>query len=267
MKHRARAVRHASVRCACVAAITALAGCATAGAQEAASLTRVSYVEEGALTVCTDLPFAPFAFVRDGEPTGFDVEVVQEVADDLGVDLDLRDTSFDDIVTADPLNDGECDVAVSAVTITGARARILDFSSPYFDAHQTLVTPRGSRVTRLEDLAGRRIGVQTGSSGEAYLYDYAPARADVVAFETSSGVQSLLRSGNLDAAVLDNSVAAGFVSANRAFKLTEDFDTVEQYGMAVRKDGNIALLRAINDTLAAMREDGRYEQIHAAYFD
>ncbi|NYE35597.1 polar amino acid transport system substrate-binding protein [Nocardioides cavernae] len=250
-----------------VALLASLSACGgEAAGQEADALSETSLVFGGALTVCTDAPYPPFVYEQKGKLVGFDVDLGQAVADELGVDLDVIDVAFDDITSGTSLNTDECDVAISAMTITGERARVLDFSSPYFDAKQALITPRGSGLDQIAELAGQRVGVQKDTTGETYLSDYAPESTEVVAYDDAAGLQQALNSGELDAAMLDNTVSGQFVADNPKLKLSREFDTGEQYGMAVRKDGNIPLLRTINSTLAELRESGRYDEIYSTYF-
>ena len=247
-------------------ALLALSACSSASGQSADSLTEVDLVYNGALTVCTDMPYAPFEFKQNGQPTGFDIELVQQVADSLEVDLDVIDVSFDDITSGTSLNTDVCDVAISAMTITGERARVIDFSSPYFDAKQALVTPKGSGLDELEELAGQRVGVQAETTGETFLSDFAPASTNVVTYEDAALLEAAIVSGEVDAAIYDNTVSGQVTSTNTELKVAREFDTGEQYGMAVKKDGNIPLLRTINSTLADLREDGTYDKIYATYF-
>lgn len=146
---RSPVLRTASAVLSSVALMATLGGCGGAASGESAdSLTEVSLVFKGALTVCTDMPYAPFEYEEKGKPTGFDIDLVRKVADSLEADLDVIDVSFDDITSGDSLNNDVCDVAISAMTITGERARVLDFSSPYFDAKQALITPAARASTR-----------------------------------------------------------------------------------------------------------------------
>ena len=250
-----------------VALLGALSACGGAANGESAdALSEVSLAFNGALTVCSDMPYAPFEYEENGKPTGFDIDLVQKVADSLDADLDVVDVSFDDITSGDSLNNDVCDVAISAMTITGERARVLDFSSPYFDAKQALITPRGSGLDTVEELAGQRVGVQKDTTGETYLSDFAPDSTVVRTFADAATLQDALNAGQLDAAMLDNTVSGQFVADNPRLKLAREFDTGEQYGMAVKKDGNIPLLREINRTLAELDEDGTYDEIYATYF-
>ena len=97
----------------------------------------VSLVNDGQLTVCSDMPYKPFEFEEDGKVQGFDYEVVSAMADQLGLDVEFRTTPFDSIIPA--LAAGECDMIASAMTITEERAEQVDFTEPYFDADQSLL--------------------------------------------------------------------------------------------------------------------------------
>lgn len=260
-------VRTAAATLSSVALMAALSACGgSASGESGDALSDVNLVFGGALTVCTDTPYAPFEYEEKGKPTGFDIDLVRKVADSLDVDLDVIDSSFDDITSGVSLNADVCDLAISAMTITGERARVLDFSSPYFDAKQALITPRGSGLDTIEELGGKRVGVQKDTTGETYLSDFAPASTQVVTFADAAGLQAALAANDLDAAMLDNTVSGQFVGDNPRLKLAKEFDTGEQYGMGVKKDGNIPLLREINGVLATMREDGTYDEIYAKYF-
>jgi len=264
---RAGRARTALAALSSVALMATLSACGgSANADEADALSDVSLVFSGALTVCSDMPYAPFEFEKDGKPTGFDIDLVREVADELDAELDVIDVSFDDITSGTSLNNDVCDLAISAMTITGERARVLDFSSPYFDAKQALITPRGSGLDTLPELAGMRVGAQKETTGETYLKDFAPTTTQIVTFDDAAGLEAALAAGSLDAAMLDNTVSGQFVSSNRSLKLAREFETGEQYGIAVKKDGNIPLLRTINSTLAELRENGTYDEIFATYF-
>jgi len=223
-------------------------------------------VKEGRLTVCTSLPYEPFEFKKKGEFVGFDIDLATEVAKRLKVRPVFVDTDFDGIASGAPLNAGTCDVAAAGLTITGERARVLDFSSPYFDAAQTMVVPSGSTATSLDDLAGKKIGVQTGTTGELYVRDNAPASVEVVTIDDLSEIASSMERGDIDAAFYDNTVVGDVLAENPDFQVAADFNTGEQYGMAVRKDGSTDLLRVINDVLADLVKKGRYDDLYQTWF-
>ncbi|WP_426242126.1 ABC transporter substrate-binding protein [Nocardioides sp. LHG3406-4] len=240
------------------------AGCAKDGTAAAALAPAV--MTAGSLTVCTDMPYEPFEFEKGGKPVGFDIDLVGQVAQRLDVEAKIVDTDFDAIQSGESLNSGECDVAISAMTITGDRARVVDFSSPYFNASQALVVEKGSGVHALSDLEGRRIGVQGGTTGELYVTDNAPGDAEIVPFADAAAMGTALEQGDVDAAVYDNTVVGDAVSSNPDFGVAAEFDTGEQYGMAVKKNGSVELLRTINDVLADLRADGGYDTVYEKWF-
>ncbi len=258
----------ARTACATVVALIVSFGAAGCGGDDDVASAALAPVvmTDGSLTVCTDMPYEPFEFEEDGQPAGFDVDLVAEVAKRLGVKSAIVDTDFDAIASGEALNSGTCDVAISAMTITGDRARVLDFSSPYFNASQALVLEQGSAVTSLADLGGRRIGVQGGTTGELYVTDNAPDTAKIVPFEDSAAMDVALEAGEVDAAVYDNTVVGDVVANNPAVAVAAEFDTGEQYGMAVKKNGNVDLLRTINDVLADLKAENGYDQIYEKWF-
>jgi polar amino acid transport system substrate-binding protein len=262
---------HSTVRRTAGAAVAVLtlllaAGCAASGEEGTSTIRAPKLVTDGSLTVCTDMPYAPFESMKGGEPVGFDIDLVREVASELGLTLDVVDTDFDAIQSGDALNSDSCDVAISAMTITGERARVLDFSSPYFNASQALVVNKGSGLDSLDALAGLRVGVQGGTTGELYLTDNAPASAKVMPLEDAAAMGDALETGVVDAAVYDNTVVGDVVASNPDLEVSAEFDTGEQYGMAVKKDGNVDLLRTINDVLATLKRDGGYDKVYTTWF-
>jgi polar amino acid transport system substrate-binding protein len=246
--------------------LTLAAGCAAAAEEGVSSIRAPRGIEEGALTVCSDMPYKPFESMKDGKPVGFDIDLIREVAADLDLRLEIKDTDFDAIQSGEALNSGQCDVAISAMTITGERARVLDFSSPYFDASQALVVAKGSGIDSLDDLADQRIGVQGGTTGELYVTDNAPSSADVMPFKDAAAMEDALTTHVVDAAVYDNTVVSDVVANNPTFEVSAEFDTGEQYGMAVKKNGNVELLRSINKVLATLEANGGYDKIYVTWF-
>ncbi len=246
--------------------VVGLVGCGSSGGTPKTAELNPTVVKAGTLTVCTSFPYRPFEFRRDGEPTGFDIDLVNEVASELKLTPLILNVPFDDVQSGQLLNEGKCDVAIAGITITGERARVLDFSSPYFDATQAMVVKRGSGVTSLDDLSGQKIGVQAGTTGELYVTDNAPKDAEIVTFPDASGVDGALRQGDVAAGVYDNSVVGGVVARNSGFEVAAEFDTGEQYGMAVKKNGSTDLLRFINNVLAKLKANGGYDQIYARWF-
>lgn len=222
-------------------------------------------ITEGTLAVCSDIPYEPFEFEGDGPSgyTGFDIELLAAIAAQMNLELSVTDVEFDGILGN--LAAGNCDVVASAVTITDERAEEVDFTEPYFDAVQSLLVPVDSDVTALADLAGQRIGVQSGTTGESYANDNTPDGAEVVSFDGADALFVALESGEIDAILQDFPVNAYRATQDDGVKVVEEYPTDEQYGFAVEK-GNTQLLDALNEGLAAVRESGQYDTIFASYF-
>ena len=249
-------------------ALTATLALAACGGDEAETATTaeggVELVQEGKLVTCTHLPYEPFQFQQGDEIVGFDVDVVDAVAEDLGVEQEIIDTPFETIQSGEDLNAGKCDLAAAGMTITDVREENLDFSDPYFDATQALITKTGAGYTALADLSGKRLGIQSGTTGADYATENA-ADAELVTFEDLGLLLAAVQSGQVDAGINDNGVLYDFAAKNEDVEVTAEFDTGEQYGIGVRTD-NTALLEAVNASLERIRGDGTYDAMYEEWF-
>ncbi|MFB8774106.1 ABC transporter substrate-binding protein [Streptomyces broussonetiae] len=221
----------------------------------------VELVKGGQLTTCTHLPYPPFQSEIDGKVQGFDVALVDLVADDLGVRQEILDTPFENFKTGAFLNSGECDLAAAGMTITDERKKNVDFSDPYFEATQAVLADKDSGIASFTDLKGKKAGAQAQTTGE----DYAKSQGlDPVSFESSDAVLNGLRTGQVDAVVIDYPVVQGWLKdqANAdAFEVAEQINTGEQYGFTVKK-GNDKLREAIDKALADAKADGTYKELY-----
>lgn len=247
-------------------AMLALAACGSAEGSTASTAPDPTLIRASTLTVCTSYPYAPFEFEQDGEVVGFDIDLVKEVADELGVDVSYVNEDFEDIESGKLLNANFCDLGIAAVSIDGDRARVIDFSSPYFNAAQVMVVQKGSGITSLTDLAGGNVAVQGGTTGETYAEDHAPTNTQIVKYKNVEDVDSALSGGTVDAGIYDNNIVKGAIERHPNFQVVAEFDTGEQYGIAVKKDGNVDLLRVVNQVLADLQESGRYDEIYEKWF-
>jgi polar amino acid transport system substrate-binding protein len=224
-------------------------------------------ISSGTLTMCTDAPYPPFEFQDEAteEWTGFDMDIVRAIADDLGLELEVTVQPFDGIWLAPAA--GTCDLVASAMTITEERAAAALFSDPYYDSGQSLLvrTEDAETYPDLESLDGHSIGVQTGTTGATYAEENAPDGAEIVEFDEPAAMFLALQSGDVDALLQDLPVNAERAGQDDAFTLVGDLPTDEQYGFATAQ-GNDALIGAINAGLATIREDGRYDEIYSTYF-
>jgi polar amino acid transport system substrate-binding protein len=224
----------------------------------------VELVNEGTLTNCTGLPYKPFEFEEGGEVVGFDIDLIDLVAEELGVDQEVVDTPFDGIQSGADFNTGKCDVSSAGMTITDERKQNIDFSDPYFDATQALVTKKDSGISDITDLSGKKLGVQNSTTGFDYANENAEG-AEIINFEDLGLMLTAVESGQVDAAINDNGVLYDWVKEKTDFEVVKEFDTGEQYGMGVRK-GNTALLDVVNKVLADAKESGEYDTIYEKWF-
>jgi len=248
-----------------LALVAALTGC-SANAEQSVPQGAPALLKAGVLTVCTDMPYAPFESKRGGKPVGFDIDLVNAVALKLGLTPEIVDTDFDAIANGEALDSGKCDMEISAMTITGDRARVLDFSSPYFNASQAMVVAKDAKIATLDDLAGKKIGVQADTTGQVYVTDHAPDSADVVPFQDSGALDHAIATGQVAAAVYDNTVVGAVVGEHPDLVVAAEFDTGEQYGMAVKKNGNVPLLETINGVIADLKAGNEYDTIYRRWF-
>jgi polar amino acid transport system substrate-binding protein len=185
------------------------------------------------------------------------------VAKNLKVEQKILDTPFETFKTGAFLNSGQCDLAAAGMTITDERKKNVDFSVPYFDATQALLATKKSGVTSLADIKAKKkkLGAQAETTGESYAKSQG---FDPVAFESSDAVLNGLRTGQVDAVVIDYPVVQGWLKdkANAAeFTLGQNIETGEQYGFSVKK-GNKKLLAAINKVINDARADGTYKKLY-----
>lgn len=224
----------------------------------------ISLVHSGELTTCTHLPYMPFQFKKGKEIVGFDVDLVDLVAEDLKVKQKIVDTPFEGIQTGEDLNAGKCDLAAAGMTVTAVRERNLDFSRPYFEATQALLVKKDEQVDSLEALRGKKLGVQQSTTGEEYAKKHAKG-VRTVQFEDLGLLLTAVKTGKVDAGINDNGVLYDYAKKNPDTRVTTEFDTGEQYGIGVRT-GNDALRKQINKTLKKARADGRYDKIYKKWF-
>jgi polar amino acid transport system substrate-binding protein len=218
-------------------------------------------------TVGTDAAYAPFESQNEkGEIVGFDIDVVGAVAQKAGIEVKFVNTPWEGIFNA--LKQGDRDLLVSSITITDERRQTMEFSDPYFDAHQLIAVKAGSPVARFEDLKSLRVGVQTGTTGDETIAKLQGKNSpDIRRFESTPLALKELEAGGVDAVVADNGVVVNYVknNAGNKFKTVDDPAFVpEHYGIAVRK-GDADLLAKLNRGLAAIKADGTYDRIHARY--
>ena len=155
----------------------------------------IELVKEGTLTICTHLPYEPFEFTEGGEVVGFDPAVLEIAAEANDLETEVLDVAWETITTGEALNSGQCDVGAGAMTINAEREAVMDFTDPYFKATQALMTKTGAGITSLEDLAGKKVAVQDGTTGSDYVRENAPEDTEIISFEDSSLMQQAVLTG------------------------------------------------------------------------
>lgn len=224
-------------------------------------------ITEGTLTVCTDSPYPPMEFEEDGEFTGFDIELMRAIADELGLSgIEVVNTGFDPITSGLAMEAGDCDIAAASITITEEREENIDFTDGYFTANQSLLVADGGPAS-LADFGGSSLAVQTGTTGEMYAQENAPEGTDIQSFENPGDVFTALAAGNVQGVLQDIVPNAAYALENEGVSLAEEFATDEDYGFATEEEGAEALLEAVNEALATLRDNGTYDDIYAEWFN
>jgi len=226
----------------------------------------LNLITSGTLTVCSDVPYAPFEDFDKSAPSGFkgfDVDIVSKIADQLGVKLVIKDSNFDALQSGLAMNSGQCDMAASAMTITPERAKKIGFSDSYYDSAQSLLVPADSTITGIGDLSGKNVGVQRDTTGATYAQENAKG-AKIIAYKDDGSEFNALKAGNVVALLQDLPVNLAH-TADGKFKVVETYKTNEQYGLAMKKT-NTALIAKVNEILAKLKSDGTYQTIYDQYF-
>jgi ABC-type amino acid transport substrate-binding protein len=227
-----------------------------------------SQVSGEVIRIGTNAEYPPFEEIdEDANFVGFDIDLMNALAEDAGFELEWVNTRWDGIFFA--LAEGEFDAVISAATILTSRERIVDFTIPYFVASQSIAVSVdvAEDVATPDDLAGLRVGVQTGTTGDFYATDEVEG-AEVVRFDETTLAFQALGQGDVDAVIADTPASAAIIANNPDLNATLVGDplTEEFYGIAVRPDFP-ELLDALNVSLQNLFDDGTYTEIHEQWFD
>ena len=228
---------------------------------ETAEAGEVTTVTEGILTMGTNAAFPPYEYYEGDTVVGIDAEIAQAIAEKLGLSLEIVDMDFNSIITA--VQSGKVDVGIAGMTVDPERLENVDFTDSYATGVQVVIVTEDSDIASVDDLEGKLIGTQEGTTGWGYCStDYGD---DMVIPYTNgaTAVQALL-DGKVDCVVIDQQPALSFVEANEGLKILETEYTVEDYAIAVSKD-NTALRDAINTALNELIEDGTVQGILDKY--
>lgn len=223
-------------------------------------LSGVNLLKDGTLTVGSDIPFPPF---EQGDPpdyTGFDIDLINAVADKLGLQTSIQDAPFNLLLSG---GGGQFDLAIAATTITTERAAKVDFSDPYFDAEQGLLVPDGSDIQTVDDLSGKIVGVQQGTTGQTFATDNTGA-SEVRPFPQINNAYNALKTGQVDAVINDLPSVQDAADKLGGLQVVQDFPTNEQYGIYAQKGSPI--IPAVNEALQQVKDDGTLTDLYQKWF-
>lgn len=210
----------------------------------------------------TNAEFAPFEYREGKEVVGFDVEISKKIAEKLGKELKIEDMKFKGLLAA--LEAGKVDFVIAGMTKDAEREKQVDFSDPYFLSSQLItIKADDTSINSGEDLKGKKIGVQLGTTGESEARDI--DGAEVVSFDKGAMALVDLANGKIDAVILDAEPTKNYTEGNDDLRVLDEQLTEEEYCIAVPK-GNKELLELINLTLKEIEESGEYEQFINKYF-
>lgn len=236
-----------------------------AASSEAASETEtaeLSTVEPGKLIMSTNAAFPPYEMTTDsGEFEGIDIETAQAIADKLGLELQIDDMDFDAALLA--VQQGKSDMVMAGVTVTDERQNVMDFTDSYATGIQSIIVKEDSDIASVDDLAGKKIGTQRGTTGYLYCSDDF-GDENVVAYDDGLTAVQMLNNGQVDCVVIDNAPAKEFVAANPGLKLLDTAYVEESYAIGIGK-GNTELKDAINTALEELKADGTLQAIVDKY--
>ena len=236
-----------------------------AASSEAASETEtaeLSTVEPGKLIMSTNAAFPPYEMTTDsGEFEGIDIETAQAIADKLGLELQIDDMDFDAALLA--VQQGKSDMVMAGVTVTDERQNVMDFTDSYATGIQSIIVKEDSDIASVDDLAGKKIGTQRGTTGYLYCSDDF-GDENVVAYDDGLTAVQMLNNGQVDCVVIDNAPAKEFVAANPGLRLLDTAYVEEDYAIGVGK-GNTELQDAINTALEELKADGTLQAIVDKY--
>lgn len=233
----------------------------SAAASTSAAAGELTTVMAGKLTMATNAAFPPYEMTTDaGEFEGIDIETAQAIADKLGLELQIDDMDFDAALLS--VQQGKADIVMAGVTVTDERKAVMDFSDSYATGIQSIIVPEGSDIASPDDLAGKKIGTQRGTTGYIYCSDDF-GDENVVAYDDGLTAVQALNNGQVDAVVIDNAPAQEFIAANPGLKILDTSYAEEDYAIGMAKGSSLE--DAVNAALKELKADGTLQSIVDKY--
>lgn len=231
------------------------------GTEAPAEIGEFTTVTEGILTMGTNAAFPPYEFYDGDDIVGIDAEIAGLLAEKLGLTLEIMDMDFSTIVTS--VQTGGVDIGLAGMTVTEERLENVNFTDSYATGVQVIIVKEDSEIASVDDLEGKLIGVQEGTTGHQYCAeDY--GEENVLAYTNGATAVQNLVNGAVDCVVIDEQPALSFVEANEGLKILDTEYVIEDYAAAVSKE-NTALLDALNAALKELKEDGSIQEILDKY--
>ena len=225
----------------------------------AACLCGCAKKESDTLKMITEATFPPYEFLRGREIVGIDVEICRAVAQKLGKGFACETVDFDSVIPS--VMSGKADVAAAGITVNEDRKKNVDFSVPYVKTGIVVVYKKSTPFTGPDQLKGKKIGVQGGTTSETYVLDQ--LKQEPERSRSPAEAVAALKAGRVDFVIADIDPAKNCVKGETDLALS-DFITSEEYAVAIRK-GNPELLKAIDETIAEIKADGRLAKWIADY--
>lgn len=214
------------------------------------------------LTVGSDIPYPPFEQGKPGNYTGFDVELMGKIGEEIGREPEFIDSSFETIFR--DVAQGKFEAVMSAATITPKREKVVSFSYPYYLSEQAVVVQEGSDIKGLSDLAGKIVAAQQGTTGLELGKEKAEAK-ELRPYPEGPDAINALKAGTVEAVIIDAPVAANAVEEEGGIEIAEKVPTEESYGIAVAKEST-ELLEQINEGLSKTLANGKYAKVYEKWF-
>lgn len=214
------------------------------------------------LTVGSDIPYPPFEQGKAPNYEGFDIELMEAIGEKIGRTPEFQDTSFETIFR--DVQQGKFEAVISAATITEEREKAVDFSNPYYLSEQAVLVKEGSEIESLEDLEGKTVAAQQGTTG-LELAKEELSGSEIRPFPEGPDAVNALKSGTVEGVIIDAPVAQNAVEKSGGVEIAEKVPTEEEYGIAVAQ-GDTELLEEINKGLEEVLDDGTYKKIYEKWF-
>lgn len=237
-------------------AAAVLAGC---GAKEEAAAPAEG-TEGGVLLMGTNAEFPPYEYYEGQEVVGIDVDIAQAVAEKLGMELEVEDMAFDSLIAA--LSSGKVDMVAAGMTVTEERLASVNFSDTYATGVQSIIVKEDSEIASADDLTGKTVGVQLGTTGDIFAEDI--ENGTVERYNKGMEAVQALSQGKIDAVIIDNEPAKVFVSEVEGLKILDEAFAIEDYAIAIAKE-DTELLEKVNAALAELKEEGTLQAIVDKY--